>query len=625
MGRQQVPLRLLAPVLTLQESNPELFKELVEQFNLTDLTEDQSKSIDIGLYQSIISWFYTKTQNRSLGFSIGLTSAMNATGPIGVYISGCETLLKAFNQLQVYYPLVKIDDSELNIKPHEKGAIIEISNFSFDNIAEVYIKDTMLGRMIRVGNRVAGPEFYPELIGYPQSEFGLPENIEQFTKKVVATKDKLFLFFSDEVLNKPSLYSNTEILKLLKPKLDEELENLRRIDSILIQIREYLATLTTLKDVTQASIAENFNMSLSSLRRRFAESETSFSEFFQRYRRNRSLEMLAEEETKLEVIAEVLGFSERASFDRAFRQWFDTTPAKYREQILNLGGKDIKVNHLDVNKLPASPKSCTQILELMNKENYNIDELVQLVSLDPLLSAKVMSISRSAFYGARNVRSLSDAITKVLGVDQVRYLALMTASNSSFGKNLPENFNLEHYWQTSLLTAIFLSKLHRVSNRKFTTLESEVYLVGLFFNIGAFMLASMFPNRTQQFLESLDKKASPSFKREKEKEIFGTTIYSAGALLIAHWDLPKAVFKVVKELDELAGSSKLSNEASLTKLISRFVYFYFPDMQDDEMKQRFIDDVSRCLDIGRENVELILTKQCESIEDLRAMIKELTR
>ncbi len=623
MGRQQVPVRFLAPVMVLQESNPELYKELNQTFDLGDLTQEYDRTIEIGLYRRIISWFYYKTKNRSLGFSIGLKSAMNATGPIGIYVSGCESLSKALRELQVYYPIVETDDSILTVEPHEKGLVVEVTGFKFDSIVDVYAKDTLLGRLIRLCNRVAGPEYFPEIIGYPESEFGLPENIEDFAKQIVPTQNKLMLFFSDQAANRPALYANTEILKLLKPRLDEELEQINRVDSLLVQIRKYLGSLDSLKDVTQASIASHFNMSLSSLRRRLTDHDSSFSEFFQRYRRNKSLDLLSNAEIKLDIVAEMLGFSERASFERAFRQWFNTSPAKFREQMGVFSAKSL--DSLDVNQLPSSPKSCSQILDLLEREDFTINQLVDLVSLDPLLAAKVMAISRSAFYGARNIKNLHDAITKVLGVEQVRYLALITASNSSFAADLPESFSLESYWQTALLTAHYLSRLEPMSKTDLRFQDKEFYLIGLFFNIGAFMLANLYPEETDKFLAVYPELESQKGVRELELESFGTTLYSAGALLIAHWDLPKPVFSTVKELDEPEGSSKLSTEASLVKACAKFTYQYYPQREDSKAKEDFLKEIKALLGINEIALTKVVDSQDMRFEELSQMIKELIR
>ena len=623
MGRQQVPVRFLAPVMVLQETNPELYKELNDTFDLGDLTQEYDRTIEIGLYRRIISWFYDQTQNRSLGFGIGLKSAMNATGPIGIYVSGCESLSKALRELQVYYPIVETDDSIMTVEPHEKGLVVEVSGFKFESIVDVYAKDTLLGRMIRLCNRVAGPEFFPEVIGYPESEFGRPENLEDFAKQIVTTQNKLMLFFSDETANRPALYANTEILKLLKPRLDEELEQINRVDSLLVQIRKYLGSLESLKDVTQASIASHFNMSLSSLRRRLTDHDSSFSEFFQRYRRNKSLDLLSNAEIKLDIVAEMLGFSERASFERAFRQWFNTTPAKFREQMGVFSAKSL--DSLDVNQLPSSPKSCSQILDLLEQEGFTIGQLVDLVSLDPLLSAKVMAISRSAFYGARNIKNLNDAITKVLGVEQVRYLALITASNSSFAADLPKSFSLEGYWQTALLTANYLTRLEPLSKTSLRFDANEFYLIGLFFNIGAFMLASLYPEETEELLKVYPELKTQKEVRKFEVETFGTTVYSAGALLIAHWDLPKPVFSTVKELDEPEGSTKLSTEASLVKACAKFSFLYYPKRENDGAKQEFLKEINTLLGVNEVAANKLIDSQNMKFEELSQMIKELIK
>jgi len=80
-------------------------------------------------------------------------------------------------------------------------------------------------------------------------------------------------------------------------------------------------------------MAENLHMSESSLRRRLLKEETSYQKIKDQVRCEIAVEHLRRADTKINDLAELLGFTEPSSFVRSFRGWMGVTPKAYRDSL----------------------------------------------------------------------------------------------------------------------------------------------------------------------------------------------------------------------------------------------------------------------------------------------------
>lgn len=86
-----------------------------------------------------------------------------------------------------------------------------------------------------------------------------------------------------------------------------------------------------------------------------------------------------------------------------------------------------------VSRLATLPEITTRILEVLDNPDTTADELKQLVSSDPVLSARVVKVVNSSFYGMpAAVNSIKQAIV-LLGMGGLRNIALAASLSRLFG------------------------------------------------------------------------------------------------------------------------------------------------------------------------------------------------
>ena len=104
--------------------------------------------------------------------------------------------------------------------------------------------------------------------------------------------------------------------------------------------------------------------------------------------------------------------------------------------------------------LPTLPGIAEKLLQVFQKENPDIDEIGEILSTDPTLSAKVLKVVNSAFYSLPSkITSVNHAI-RMLGFNSVINLALSFSLVSKYNTKTSKTLDHALFWKDSLIGAI---------------------------------------------------------------------------------------------------------------------------------------------------------------------------
>jgi diguanylate cyclase (GGDEF)-like protein len=211
---------------------------------------------------------------------------------------------------------------------------------------------------------------------------------------------------------------------------------------------------------------------------------------------------------------------------------------KSNERISEAGTNSVSAGLALLDELPQLHASVHQLLEALSDDDIDRNRLADIIDHCPSLSAKLVGLANSAYFGrASPVNGLSDAIF-VIGFRTVRSLSVATALQAPFENNRCPAFQPGRFWLHAMLTAHVARELARNAAPDLPLNPDEAYLAGLLHGMGLLALVHLFPDDLNQILESEDETPGSMSVRIREK--FGATHRSVGAALLKRWHLPDA-------------------------------------------------------------------------------------
>lgn len=281
---------------------------------------------------------------------------------------------------------------------------------------------------------------------------------------------------------------------------------------------------------------------------------------------------------------------------------------------------DIREQLKNIQNLPVMPDMALRIMELKNNPDADIDQLVDVVSMDASSAAQVMRYANSALFGQRGgVKTLNDAIFRVLGYENVLHMVLGTAMAKAF--KLPKNGPLgtDTYWQNATYSASLMQKLSRELDKSLGVKSGLAYLCGLLHNIGYLVLGSLFPSEYFWFNKVLSvQKDTPVI--EIEQRLLGITHLDLGKQLMQFWHIPEEIISVIAHHHQADYAGPHENYVHLSMLVDQILKGHnMSDADTDEIS----DDLCDQLGLSDEQVYEAMDEILQCGEELDAIIKNI--
>lgn len=192
-----------------------------------------------------------------------------------------------------------------------------------------------------------------------------------------------------------------------------------------------------------------------------------------------------------------------------------------------------------LDKVPPVAGAVMELLRSLDDENLDASHLAKKIGHDPVLSARVLKIVNSPFYGvAGKVASLQEAVM-VLGFSSVRRLALAVSLNGSFPARGEGEADPRRLWRHSFCAALCgqaLARLVRVD-------AESAFTAGLLHDIGRIALLSVEP---ASFAAVLAARPDHPDLAAAEATVLGFTHAEFGARLLERWHLPAILVRAVE-------------------------------------------------------------------------------
>jgi len=191
-------------------------------------------------------------------------------------------------------------------------------------------------------------------------------------------------------------------------------------------------------------------------------------------------------------------------------------------------------------RLVSLPEVCIRVNEMLDEPNVTVAGLGNVIIQDTSLTARLLKIVNSSYYGFEaKIETVSRAVT-VVGLRELRGLVIAASAVEMFS-NIPEEvFNKVRFWRHSLYCGV----IARLLAEQCHVLHSErLFVAGLLHDIGKLIVAQRFQEETK--LIALETKLGERSELEIEKDIIGFTHAEVGGELMKSWNMPETLIEAV--------------------------------------------------------------------------------
>jgi Predicted signal transduction protein len=197
----------------------------------------------------------------------------------------------------------------------------------------------------------------------------------------------------------------------------------------------------------------------------------------------------------------------------------------------------------DIKKLPSLPKIYQDLNAAIADEKTTIQDIANIFSRDMSLSAKLLQLVNSPYFGMnRIISSLSDAVN-LIGLRKLNSLVLSAHIEGAFPVNDPQmETTMKFLWRDSARTSE-LARLIALSENQLEDRPDQAYLGGLLHNMGLLIFLSRGGDKLERLLKAVKETDVPVC--ELETDIFGCTRSEAAAYILSLWKIPPRIIEAI--------------------------------------------------------------------------------
>ena len=195
--------------------------------------------------------------------------------------------------------------------------------------------------------------------------------------------------------------------------------------------------------------------------------------------------------------------------------------------------------------LPTLPEVVMRITSMVDDPKVRISDIGAVIAQDPAITAKVLRIANSAFYGLGSKVISPEQAATVIGGRSLRNIALQASVIGRFehlGRQF--EFDLNEMWVHSVFTAQLCQELARRAPNPCGLGPEEFYTCGLLHDVGkAVLLESL---REEYVAVHQAAKASGEALHLAEERMLSLTHFEVGALVAQRWQFPEPVSHAIR-------------------------------------------------------------------------------
>src|ERR1051325_1273169 len=192
--------------------------------------------------------------------------------------------------------------------------------------------------------------------------------------------------------------------------------------------------------------------------------------------------------------------------------------------------------------LPSMPSVYLQIVQALQSSDEPVGRIAQIIATDPGLTAKVLQLVNSAFFGFSRQVSDADEAVMLLGLSTIRSLALSARLFSAFESKRLEGCSVEQVWNHSMSVGQMAKKIVQLEGGD-EAMAEQSFTAGLLHDVGKLILVENLGPKYVDLLNRARKEQQRLITAEQQG--LRATHAEVGAYLLDLWGLPAPLVEAV--------------------------------------------------------------------------------
>ena len=302
---------------------------LLAEFGLQEsFFDDPENTLSTTMGGRLLGRCVERTGCEHFGLLVGERSGASSLGALGFLMQSSKTVGDA---LAAFVRQFEVHDRGGSVWVDADGGFSTLGYTLFD--AEVESLDQIMACAIAIGANIlrslGGPQWRPHQVLFA---FSRPRNVEPYRRffgvRPRFDAERTGIVFPTRLLRAPIPSADLLLHKLMEERVREL--TLTKEGGVAAQVRRILRTMVASPNCSVGAVADRMGMHVRKLNRELAAEGTSFLEMREEARHELACQLLESTRTPASEIATILGYSDPASFTRAFQRWTGTTPTQWR-------------------------------------------------------------------------------------------------------------------------------------------------------------------------------------------------------------------------------------------------------------------------------------------------------
>jgi len=221
----------------------------------------------------------------------------------------------------------------------------------------------------------------------------------------------------------------------------------------------------------------------------------------------------------------------------------------------------------NIDQVVSLPEVCLRINQMVEDAESSAQDIAQVIMQDANLSARLLRLVNSAFYGLPGkVATISRAITFV-GTTELRDLTIVTTSCNLFSGIPGSMINMKDFWHFSIASGILARQL----SKQCDLLHPErLFVVGVLHDLGRLVILWHLTTQARDIL--LIARGKNQLLIQAEAEVLGFSHDEVGYELIRSWQLPESISDAIRHHHDPESAAEQRLESALLHIAQALAY-----------------------------------------------------